>query len=70
MIAAYAILYDDVPTAREKKPLKMCKRELTPCKWNIIAWYSWPVVALGPQNCLADVLQDSDRAYIKTHLPW
>jgi hypothetical protein len=30
MIIAYAFLFDDVPTAREKKLLKKHKRELIP----------------------------------------
>jgi hypothetical protein len=32
MIIADAILFDDVPTSREKKLLKKCKWEITPYK--------------------------------------
>jgi len=62
--------FDDVPTTRERRLLKKRKRELTPYKRNVSARYSRPVVALEARNCLADVLQDSDRAYMKklTHL--
>jgi hypothetical protein len=37
---------------------------------NVSAQYSTPTSLLEPQNCLADVLKDSDRAYMKklTHL--
>jgi hypothetical protein len=65
IITAYTILFDDVPTTRERRLLKKCKRELTPYKQNVSARYSWPVVALEARNCPADVLQDSDRAYRK-----
>ena len=70
IITAYIILFDDVPTTRERRLLKKRKWELTPYKRNVSARYSRPVVALEARNCLADVLQDSDRAYMKklTHL--
>jgi hypothetical protein len=64
-IAAYSILFDDVPTVSEKRLVKKCLRELTPYKRNVSAQYSQPVVALDPRNCLADALKDTDRAYIK-----
>jgi hypothetical protein len=65
IITAYIILFDDVPTTRERRLMKKRKRELTPYKLNVSARYSRPVVALEAWNCLADVLQDSDRAYMK-----
>jgi hypothetical protein len=37
MITAYTILFDDVPTIRERRLLKKRKRELTPYKRNVSA---------------------------------
>jgi hypothetical protein len=70
LITAYSILFDDLPTAREKRLSKKRQRELTPYKRNVSAQYATPVSLLEPRNCSAKVLQDSDRAYMKklTHL--
>ena len=43
IITAYTILFDDVPTIRERRLLKKRKRELTPYKRNVSARYSRPV---------------------------
>jgi hypothetical protein len=37
IITAYTILFDDVPTTRERRLLKKHKRELTPYKRNVSA---------------------------------
>ena len=70
LITAYSILFDDLPTAREKRLAKKRQREVTPYKRNVSARYSTPISLLEPRNCLADVVKDSDRAYMKklTHL--
>jgi len=70
LLTSYSILFDDLPTAREKRLVKKRQRELTPYKRNVSARYATPVSLLEPRNCLAEVLQDSDRAYMKklTHL--
>jgi hypothetical protein len=70
LITAYSILFDDLLTAREKRLAKKRQHELTPYKRNISAQYSTPVSLLEQHNCLAKVLQESDRAYMKnlTHL--
>jgi hypothetical protein len=70
LITVYSILFDDVPTVREKKILKKHQRELTPYKRNVSVRNFTPVIPLEPRNCLAEVLQDSDRAFMHklTHL--
>jgi hypothetical protein len=70
LICSYFILFDDVPTRKEKKQLLKRKRELAPYKRNVSYRYSTPLLPLEPKICLPEILQDSDRAYIKsvTHL--
>ena len=70
VITAYSILFDDLPTTREKRLAKKRQREVTPYKRNVSACYSTPISLLEPRNCLADVVKDSGRAYMKklTHL--
>jgi hypothetical protein len=46
IITAYIILFDDVPTTRERRLLKKRKGELTPYKQNVSARYSRPVVVV------------------------
>jgi hypothetical protein len=65
LITANSILFDDVPTVREKRLLKKNQRELTPYKRNVSARYSAPVIPLELWNCLAEVLQDSDKSVYK-----
>ena len=65
-----AFLLDDIPTAREKRLAKKCKRALAPYKRNVSARYGLPTTNLIPKKRLEDILQDSDRQYLKklTHL--
>jgi hypothetical protein len=65
-----ATMIDDVPTKRELQLRKKRESELTPYKLNVAVKYGTHTVLLQPKNRLADVLQDSDRAYMKklTHL--
>ncbi len=46
LLAAYTVLFDDVPTKWEKRMAKKWKHELTPYKRNVSARYSWPISAL------------------------
>jgi hypothetical protein len=70
LICSYYILFDDVPTRKEKKLLLKRKHELAPYKCNVSYRYSTSTNRLVAKNCLPEILQDSDRAYIKsvTHL--
>jgi len=65
-----AFLLDDIPTAREKRLAKKRKRALAPYKRNVSVRYGPPTTNLLPKKRLEDILQDSDRQYLKklTHL--
>jgi hypothetical protein len=65
-----AFLSDDIPTTREKRLAKKRKRALAPYKRNVSARYGPPTTNLLPKKRLEDILQDSDRQYLKklTHL--
>jgi hypothetical protein len=54
----------------ERKKLLKRKRELAPYKRNVSYRYSPPTNRLVAKNCLAEILNDPDRAYMKsvTHL--
>jgi hypothetical protein len=72
LIYSYYILFDDLPTVKKKKQqLLKRKWELTPYKHNVSCRYSTATLPLEPKNCLAEILQDSNRAQNKsvTHLP-
>jgi hypothetical protein len=59
------------PLLERKGFLKSASMSLhTPYKSNVSVQYSTPVIPFEPQNCLAEVLQDSDRAFMHklTHL--
>ena len=64
LLAAYTVLFDDVPTKWEKRMAKKRKRELTPYKRNVSVRYSRPTSALEPVNMLQHILNDTNRGYI------
>jgi hypothetical protein len=70
LLAAYTVLFDDVPTKWEKRMAKKRKRELTPYKRNVSVRYSRPTSALEPVNMLQHILNDTNRGYMHklTHL--
>jgi hypothetical protein len=69
-ISSYYMFFDDLPTVKEKKRLLKRKCDLVPYKRNVSCRYSSATNPLEAKNCLAELLQDSDRAYMKsvTHL--
>jgi len=57
------LLFDKIPTVRERK--KNGKQELTIYKRNVSCRKSTPIPSLAPKNCLAEILQGCNRAYVK-----
>ncbi len=49
LIFSYYILFDDLPTVKEKMPLLKRKRELAPYKPNVSYRYSTPLLPLEPK---------------------
>jgi len=70
LLAAYMIIFGDVPTASEARAAKKRKRELTPYKRNISVVYSTPTTELEHIPALECILQDINIPYMKsvTHL--
>jgi hypothetical protein len=70
LICSFYILFNDVPTAKEKKREIKCKRELTSYKRNVSCRYSTAAHPLVAKNSIPELLHDPNRAYIKsvTHL--
>jgi hypothetical protein len=70
LICSYYILFDDLPTVQEKKRDLKRKHEITPYKRNVSCRFSTAISALEAKDCLGGILEDSNRAYIKsvTHL--
>jgi hypothetical protein len=70
LIRSYYLLFNDLPTVKEKKQLLKRKREVTQYKRNVSYRYFPTTLPLEAKNCLAEILQDSDRVYMKsaTHL--
>jgi hypothetical protein len=56
LICAYYLLFDDLPTVKEKKKLLKRKHELAPYKRNVSYRYSPPTNRLVAKNCLAEIL--------------
>jgi hypothetical protein len=67
LIAAYSIIFDDVPTKFEQRMKKRRQRELTPYKRNFSVRYATPTTNLVPQLVLNQLLADDNRAYVKKH---
>jgi hypothetical protein len=63
-------LFDDLPTVQEKKRDLKRKREITPYKRNVSCRYSTATSVLEAKDCLGGILEDYNRAYMKsvTHL--
>jgi hypothetical protein len=70
LLAAYLIIFDDVPTASEARAAKKRKCELTPYKRNLSVVYGTPTTELEHIPVLELILQDINRPYMKsvTHL--
>jgi len=70
LICSFYILFDDLPTVQEKKRDLKRKRQMTPYKRNVSCRYSTATSALVAKDCLGGILEDSNRAYMKsvTHL--
>ena len=70
LLAAYLIVFDDVPTASEARAAKKRKRELTPYKRNLSVVYGTPTTELEHIPALERIFQDINRPYMKsvTHL--
>jgi hypothetical protein len=66
LICSYYIFFNHLPTVKEKKQGLKRKRDLMPYKHNVSCRYSTATNPLEPKNCLADLLQDSNRAYMKS----
>ena len=67
LIAAYTIVFDDVPTKYEERMKKRRQRELTHYKRNLSVRYATLTTNLVPQFVLNQLLVDENRAYIKKH---
>ena len=61
LLAAYAILFDDVPTKFEQKSRKKRERELTPYKRNLSVRYEMPTTNIILQPVLNHLLTDQNR---------
>jgi hypothetical protein len=70
LICSFYILFDDLPTVKEKKRDLKCKLELTSYKHNVSCRYSIAAYPLVAKNSIPELLHDPNRAYIKsvTHL--
>jgi hypothetical protein len=70
LICSFYILFDDVPTAKEKKWDLKRKWELTSYKRNVSCRYSTAAHPLVAKNSIPELLHDPNRAYMKsvTHL--
>jgi hypothetical protein len=70
IMAAYNIIFDDVPTKFEQRMRKQRQCELTPYKRNLSVWYGPPSTELVPRPVLDRLLLDEKRAYMckVTHL--
>jgi hypothetical protein len=70
LLCSYYMFFDDLPTVKKKKRGLKRKRDLAPYKLNVSCRYSSATNPLEVKNCLAELFQDSDRAYMKsvTHL--
>ncbi len=70
LLCSYYMFFNDLPTVIEKKQDLKRKRDLAPYMRNVSCRYSSATYPLEAKNCLAELLQDSDRAYMKcvTHL--
>ena len=64
LLAAYLIIFDDVPTA-SKARVKRHKHKLTPYKRNLLVTYAWPTTNLEHVSHLECILQDINRPYMK-----
>ncbi len=66
LLAAYMIIFDDVPTASEARAAKKRKRELTPYKRNLSVVYGTPTTKLEHIPALKRILQDINQPYMKS----
>jgi len=65
LLAAYLIIFDDVPTASKARVAKRHKHKLTPYKRNLLVTYAWPTTNLEHVSHLECILQDINRPYMK-----
>jgi hypothetical protein len=70
LLAAYMIIFDDVPTASEARATKKRKHELIPYKRNLSVVYGTSTTELEHIPALERILQDINRPFMKsvTHL--
>jgi hypothetical protein len=66
LLAAYMIIFDDIPTATEARAAKKHKHELTPYKRNLSVTYDTPTTELEHIPALECILQDMNRPYMKS----
>jgi hypothetical protein len=68
LLAAYDVLFDNVPTKFEQKLRKKREQKLTPYKRNLSMRYEIPTTNPILQPVLNHLRRDQNRAYIKKHM--
>jgi hypothetical protein len=63
LLAAFTIIFDDVPTESEARAAKTCRHELTSYKRNLSVTYGWPTTNLVHVPLLECILQDVNQPY-------